>query len=136
VRAAMGRLEVVCDTYLSVSTPVQMAAATLLVHGTPVREQIQQRVQANYRRAIELTSGTCVRALPAEGGWYVVLSVPALGPEEDLVVDLLEKSGVLAHPGYFFDFARGSFLVASLLGPETEFAEGLARILRHFDCNR
>ena len=101
-----------CDTYLSVSTPVQIAARALLDRGTSVRDQIQHRVRANYRRAIELTAGTSVRALP-EGGWYGVLSVPAIGPEEDLVVDLLEKSDVLAHPGYFFDFPRGSFLVVS-----------------------
>jgi alanine-synthesizing transaminase len=135
VRSALARLEVMCDTYLSVSTPVQIAARALLDRGASVREQIQHRVQANYRRAIELTTGTSVRALPAEGGWYGVLSVPAIGAEEDLVVDLLEKSDVLAHPGYFFDFPRGSFLVVSLLGPEPDFASGIARILRHFDCN-
>jgi hypothetical protein len=57
--------------------------------------------------------------------------VPSLGSEEDLVLALVEHAGVLAHPGYFFDFPRESFLVVSLLPPEPVFADGIDRILRH-----
>ena len=74
------------------------------------------------------------RVLPGGGGWYAVLDVPSLEPEEDLVVRLLTREEVLAHPGYFFDFPRESFLVVSLLPPEASFADGVARILRHFEC--
>jgi aspartate/methionine/tyrosine aminotransferase len=114
---------------------VQLAAPALFERGAAVREQIQARVLANYRYAAETASGTACGVVPAEGGWYAVLSVPALEPEEDLVVHLLETSGVLAHPGYFFDFPRESFLVVSLLAPERDFRAGTQRILRHFDCN-
>jgi alanine-synthesizing transaminase len=62
-----------------------------------------------------------------------VLQVPTFESEEDLVVRLL-TDGVLTHPGYFFDFPRESFLVVSLLPPEPSFADGIARVLRHFDC--
>ena len=62
-----------------------------------------------------------------------MLQVPSLESEEDLVLRLLGE-GVLAHPGYFFDFSRESFLVVSLLPPEAPFADGVSRILRHFDC--
>ena len=74
----------------------------------------------------------CARA---EAGWYAVLQVPTLGTEEELVLDLLTRDGVLVHPGYFFDFPRESYLVVSLLTPEASFADGLDRILRHFDCS-
>jgi hypothetical protein len=134
VDEALARLELICDTYLSVSTPVQIAARSFFTGGAAIREQIQVRVRANYERAVAATAGTCCQTLQAEGGWYAVLSVPSLGPEEDLVVDLLEQSGVLAHPGYFFDFARESFLIVSLLGRENEFIAGIDAILRHFDC--
>ena len=134
VGEALERLEVICDTYLSVSTPVQLAAEGLLARGAEVRTQIQQRVVANYRRARELTAGTACTALRAEGGWYAVLQVPTLGGEEDLAVDLLERRGVLLHPGFFFDFPRESFLIASLLGPERQFEHGINAVLRHFDC--
>ena len=67
--------------------------------------------------------------LRSEGGWYAVLQVPTFRPEQELVLDLLVGDGVLAHPGYFFDFPRESYLVVSLLVPEAEFSEGVERVL-------
>lgn len=135
VDEARERLELICDTYLSVSTPVQVAAAGLLARGAAIRTQIAARIVANYQR---LTSATATvpscRVVPGDGGWSAVLQVPSLESEEDLVMRLLTVGGVLAHPGYFFDFPRESFLVFSLLAPEAVFADGVARVLRHFDC--
>lgn len=131
VGRALARLEVACDTYLSVSTPVQAAAADLLERGAPIRRQIAQRVSANYRRLIAAADlAPACRVRHAEGGWYGVLQVPSLGAEEDLVLDLLTEDAVLVHPGYFFDFPHESFLVLSLLPPEQVFADGLSRVLR------
>jgi alanine-synthesizing transaminase len=134
VAAALERLELVCDTYLAVSTPAQLAAPALLERGAAVRSQISTRIRANYR-TLQRAAGavpTC-RVLRSDGGWYAVLQVPSLESEEDLVLRLLGE-GVLAHPGYFFDFPRESFLVVSLLPPDAVFADGISRILRHFDC--
>ena len=63
-----------------------------------------------------------------------MLQVPSLEPEEELVLRLL-GDGVLVQPGYFFDFSRESFLVVSLITPPAVLADGIDRILRHFDCN-
>ena len=135
VRAALERLEVICDTYLSVSTPVQMAAAELLERGVCVREQIARRVSANYQRLRERAASIpACRVLAGEGGWSAVLELPSLESEEALVLNLLQNEGVLAHPGYFFDFPRESYLVVSLLVSEAQFAEGTDRVLRRFDC--
>jgi len=135
VDRALERLEWLCDTYLSVSTPVQAATAELLRRGAPVRSQIQARVAANYRQLTALAAATpSCRALRADGGWYGVLQVPSLGTEEDLVLDLLEKDGILTHPGYFFDFPRESYLIVSLLVPEAAFGRAVECMLRHFDC--
>jgi alanine-synthesizing transaminase len=134
VAEALERLELICDTYLAVSTPVQLAAAELLLHGAAVRSQISTRSVANLRTLQESVAGVpACRVLPADGGWYAVLHVPSFESEEALVLRLLDE-GVLTHPGYFFDFPRESFLVVSLLPPERAFAEGVARVLRHFDC--
>ncbi len=136
VRAAIGQLDLACDTYLSVSTPVQLAAADLLRRGAVVRDQIRARIAANYHQLVAFgNDAPACRVLAAEGGWYAVLQVPSLGSEEDLVLDLLTTDGVLAHPGYFFDFTRESYLVVSLLTRETAFNDGMARIQRHFDCS-
>jgi len=127
---ALERLEIVCDTYLSVSTPVQAGAAELLERGRPIRAQIQARAAANYRRLVERNAAApACRVLRSEGGWYAVLQVPTFRSEEDLVLDLLMNDGVLAHPGYFFDFPRESYLVVSLIVPHEEFSEGVERLL-------
>jgi aspartate/methionine/tyrosine aminotransferase len=133
---ALARLELICDTYLSVSTPVQLAAPELLRRGGRVREQIASRITANYRSLRERAAATpSCRVLEAEGGWYGVVQVPTFTSEEELVLELLEARGVLAHPGYFFDFPRESYLVIALLAPASSFAEGVGRVFGHFDCN-
>jgi alanine-synthesizing transaminase len=135
VAEALARLEFAADAYLSVSTPVQEAAAELLRAGRVVREQIQARVAGNYRdlvKSVSDESGCTV--LQADGGWYAVLRVPAIASEEDLVLSLLVDDGVLTHPGYFFDFQGGAHLVVSLLSPPPVLREGIARIWRHFAC--
>jgi len=133
--AALERLELLCDTYLSVSTPTQVAAPVLIKAGAAVRAQVQARVAANYHEALSQagTDGPC-RVLNAEGGWYVVVRLPSLGSEEELVVDLVEQEGVVVHPGYFFDFPRESYVILSLLPTAQVFAEGFGRILRRFEA--
>jgi alanine-synthesizing transaminase len=132
-RAALERIELVCDTYLSVSTPAQLATPTLLERGALIRAQIAARIAANYRRLVSTAAAVrSCHVLRSEGGWSAVLQVPTLEGEEELVVRLVAADGVLVHPGYFFDFRRESFLVMSLLTPEAAFSEGLSRVLRRF----
>jgi alanine-synthesizing transaminase len=131
----MRQLEFVCDTYLSVSTPVQAAAAELFARGAGVRSAVHERVRSNHQRlrGVVETIAAC-RLLDVEGGWYGTIQVPTLTPEDDFVVSLLETEGVLVHPGFFFDFPRESFLVLSLLPPPADFDQGVQAILRHLDC--
>jgi hypothetical protein len=68
-----------------------------------------------------------VSRLDVEGGWYAVVRIPALRPDEQTVLALLER-GVWVHPGYFFGMADSGWLVVSLLGPEEEFRAGLTAI--------
>jgi alanine-synthesizing transaminase len=132
--AVLDRLELVADTYLSVSTPVQAAAGQLLTSGAEIRAQIRARITANHASLVARAAAVpACSLLHAEGGWSAVLQVPTLESEEDLVLDLLQTGHVLTHPGYFFDFPRGSFLVLSLLPPELAFNAGVDRILRRYD---
>lgn len=135
ISAALERLEHAADTYLSVSTPVQVAAAELLRRGASIRTQIATRVRDNLReletQAKAFPSCTLLRT---EGGWYAVLQVPTFESEEELALRLLD-AGVIAHPGYFFDFPRESFVVVSLLPRRDVFRDGVTRVLRHFACS-
>jgi hypothetical protein len=130
VRDALARLEVVADTYLSVSTPVQLAAAELLARREELQAPIRERIRSNLRALQAAVGPGCpATILPPEGGWCAVLRVPATLTEEDRVTRLLEERDVLVHPGYFFDFPAEAYLVLSLLPPPGDFAEGVARLL-------
>jgi aspartate/methionine/tyrosine aminotransferase len=135
VRDALERLEIICDAYLSVSTPVQVAAPLLIESGALVRAQILDRVRANYR-ALRAAAARhpAIEVLDADAGWSAVLRVPSTRSEEDLVVDLLDRDGVLVHPGFFFDFAHEAFLIVSLLPEPQVFADGIQRVLERADA--
>jgi len=128
--AALDGLELIADTFLSVGTPVQVAASVLLERGAAVRAAIHARVRANLAAARRIASvHPACDLLPVEGGWSAVVRVPATRSEETLVLDLLSRERILVHPGYFFDFEHEAFVIVSLLVPEAEFADGLARTL-------
>jgi alanine-synthesizing transaminase len=127
---ALAAYEIVADTYLSVSTPVQAAAASLIEHGAAIRAQILARVRRNLDALRTMAAAhPAVDVLRVEGGWSAVLQVPQLGSEEALVLELLDKDHVLVHPGYFFDFAREAYLVVSLLVEPAAFDRAIARLL-------
>jgi alanine-synthesizing transaminase len=130
VDAALARLEIICDAFLSVSTPVQHAARALLAHGAAIRRLILERVRRNLEALRALAAGhPACSVLRVEGGWSAVVRVPATRSEESLVLDLLERDGVLVHPGYFFDFPHEAFVVVSLLPDPDSFRDGAARLL-------
>jgi hypothetical protein len=131
VQAAMQRLDVIGDTYLSPSTPVQLALGEMLSMRGDLQKQMQQRLCSNLKFLDALMQQSSVDRLKRDGGWYAVLRVPATGSDEDLAIELLENYGVLVHPGHFFDFPRDGFVIVSLIAREAEFQEG-ARRLRNF----
>lgn len=133
VAAARAQLELIADTYLSVSTPVQTAAEGLIAAGAGMRGQILARATRNLESLrAAVTRCPALNLLRTEGGWSAVLRVPATRAEEDLVIALVEEDGVLVHPGYFFDFAHEAFLVVSLIAPPDEFDRGVAAIAGRF----
>jgi hypothetical protein len=131
VEDALTRLEWVADTYLSVGTPVQLALPRLLEHGRRAVEAIWARVLRNERALrTAFPAGGAVTVAPVAAGWAACLRVPAVRPEEEIVLDLLETHDVLVHPGYFYEFPSEAWLVVSLLPPPDVFAEGAARLAR------
>ena len=130
---AKARLEVIADTFLSMSAPVQLALPAFLSQGRAFQKQLIERVSRNLAeldRQLSLQE-ICSR-LEVEGGWYAVLRVPATRPDEDLALALLNEKGVYVHPGHFFDFPRDGFLVVSLISRDAEFSRGLTSLLEFF----
>lgn len=130
---ALARLEVISDAYLSVGTPVQLAAPALLAMRSAFQAQVKARLQANLRELdAQLSRQAACNRLSCEGGWSVVLRVPAEQSDEELAITLLTNQNVHVHPGHFYDFEQPGHAVASLIVPEQEFAEGIRRVLAHF----
>jgi alanine-synthesizing transaminase len=126
---AWEKLEWIGDTYLSVSTPVQCAAARLLAAGDTVQRQIRERASANLAFARNALAGSPANILAVEGGWYITLQVPRIRSEEEWTIALLERADVLVQPGFFYDFETEAYLIVSLLTAPEIFREGLSRLV-------
>ncbi len=122
---ALERLEILNDTYLSSSAPVQSALPRLFELGRPVREQILRRAIENDHALRSLFQNTSSSVLHADGGWYGIIRVPRTKSEEAWALELIDKVNVCVQPGYFFDFMDEGFLVVSLLTPQKTFREGI-----------
>ncbi len=127
--AALERLELIADTYLSVAAPVQIALPRLLAASAAVRGQIAGRTRANLALLRQATERSAARPQHVEGGWYAILQVPRTRSEEEWAIALLERRGVLVQPGFYYDFEGEAFLVLSLLTPPEVFAEGVRRLV-------
>ncbi len=129
-RQAQEYLDLLADTYLSVSTPIQHAAPPWLKLKPLLQNQIKERIKANLEfLQTQFAPHPNYRVLRTEGGWYAVIALPFLHREEKFVLFTLDRDNVLVHPGYFFDFPYEGFLVASLLPPPEFFRQGVSRLL-------
>jgi alanine-synthesizing transaminase len=131
---ALERLEVIADTYLSVSAPIQWAARAFLEQRKMIQPRLNARLRANLAELdLQLArQQICVR-LALQGGWYVVLRVPVTRPDEELAIQLLRSCSVLVHPGHFYDFPQDGYLVISLIAPEKDFRVAMERLLTFLD---
>jgi alanine-synthesizing transaminase len=127
---AMGRLEVIADTYLSMNAPVQWAVPVLLEQRKDIQRQLLGRVRANLAELDRQIAGqeACTR-LSVEGGWYAVVRVPVTRSDEELAIELVREKRVVVHPGHFYDFPGDGYLVLSLITSAEEFNEGVSRLL-------
>jgi aspartate/methionine/tyrosine aminotransferase len=127
---ALDRLDIIADTYLSVSTPGQHAVGKWIEQGALVRVQILERIRENLA---VLDSGAAhgagVSRLAAEGGWYAILRLPNVRGDEEWAMELLQADGVYVHPGHFFGLPKQGYLVVSLLPEPKRFREGVEKLL-------
>src|ERR1700685_2766076 len=131
VSAALARMEVIADTYLSMNAAIQLAAPVLLEERHFNQSFLLDRVRPNLSeldRALAKQK-TC-RRLDVEGGWYAVLRVPVTQSDEDLVIEILRWLSVLLHPGRFSDFSGDGHLIVSLITPPRDFQKGIAQVLK------
>jgi alanine-synthesizing transaminase len=115
------------------NAPMQYALPAMLDTRHGMQQQIRQRTKANLAALdLQLRQQSLVSRLHTEAGWYAVLRVPALAPDEETAVRLLQQQRVLVHPGSFYGMPAQGWLVVSLLPQEAEFQQGVERLLQFF----
>jgi aspartate/methionine/tyrosine aminotransferase len=134
VAAAGARLEIIADTFLSMNAPIQLAAPVLLEQRKRIQPILIDRLRVNLAELDrQLASHPECTRLQVEGGWYSILRVPVVRSDEDLAIDLVRRTGVIVHPGHFYDFPRDGNLVLSLITEPSDFRAGVARLLEEVE---
>ena len=130
MQAALQRLDVIADTFLSLSAPLQLALPVWLRGRKLVQQQIQERVKQNLASLdLLLDSAASIDRQAVEGGWYATLRAPALLGGEATALWLMVEHGIAVHPGNFFGMAGEGYFVISLLPREAEFIADIAELL-------
>lgn len=130
VQEALDRLDWIADAYLSVSTPVALAAPELLAAAAPVGAAIAGRCRRNLAALRTAAAALPAASVPSVGGgWSASLRLPAVVDEEELALRLLVARGVAVQPGYLYDLPRSPTLVLGLLTPEALWDAGVASLV-------
>ncbi len=122
------RLELLLDTYLSVSNPVQQRLEDLLHAGETVQAKIARRALTNLSLGREILAGSPAHFLQTEGGWSAIIQLPNTLSEDAWITRLFRDHSVLVQPGYFFDMPSEAYIVVSLITPPRLFKLGLGRL--------
>jgi alanine-synthesizing transaminase len=133
VRAAAERLEHIADAYLSVSSVAQLALPRLLNERELVQREVLTRLRSNRDALVQMLAGSAASVPRIEGGWYAIVTLPAVKSDEAWCLELLKKQKVVVQPGYFYDLP-GTHVVLSLITPEAIFSEGVKRLRTAVDA--
>ncbi|WP_101621660.1 pyridoxal phosphate-dependent aminotransferase [Bifidobacterium parmae] len=132
VREAQRRLDVIADDYLPMSDIIADRLPGLLSVAPRQTAHVRDRVRANLATLHTLLARDehgLVDVLRAEGGWNVLLRVPAVIDENELVLRLIGTRRLTGQPGYFFDMTTNGYLALSLLPEADEFRANVTAVL-------
>lgn len=132
VAEAQRRLDVIADDYLPMSDIIAGCIPALLDAAEAQTDRVRERVRGNLaalHRMLESDELGVVNVLRPEGGWNVLLRVPSVLDENELVLKLIADYRLTGQPGYFFDMTSNGYLAVSLLPEPEEFKRGIAAVL-------
>ena len=132
VDEAKRRLDVVADDYLPMSEIIAKQLPAMLGAAAAQTARVRERVQTNLaalHTMLDDDEQGMVSVLRAEGGWNVLLRVPSVLDENELVLSMIEKHGISGQPGYFFDMTSNGYLAISLLPEPDEFRHNVQTVL-------
>ena len=120
-RNALGRLEVIADTFLSMNAPVQFALPRWLRERKSIQKQILERISGNF----SIAESYNLDVLHLEAGWSAILRLRQFDYAAD---SLLEMVNVIVHPGSFYGIGERGRVVVSLIVPPEQFSAGMKKI--------
>jgi alanine-synthesizing transaminase len=126
VKKSVAALELISDTFLPVNEIAQFATPQIFDRGGAFLQQYKNWISRCRNAAVEGLKA--VGFVAPKGGFYI--TVPIAHDEEQATADLLEKNGILVHPGYFYDIAPDHLVMTFIDDPEsvgTHF-EKIARV--------
>jgi aspartate/methionine/tyrosine aminotransferase len=126
VAEAMARLEVIADTFLSMSAPAQLALPVWLAERHGLQQQVRERMRLNLAALDARLRGSSAERLAMQGGWTAVLRVPRTVAGEPFALSAL-GAGVVVQPGPFYGLPDGRAVLSLLTAPEV-WTEGLKRL--------
>lgn len=132
VDEAKRRLDMVADDYLPMSEIIAKQIPAMLGAAAAQTARVRERVQTNLaalHTMLDDDEQGMVSVLRAEGGWNVLLRVPSVLDENELVLSMIEKHGISGQPGYFFDMTSNGYLAISLLPEPDEFRHNVQTVL-------
>ena len=132
VTEAKRRLDMIADDYLPMSEIIAKRIPELLDAAPAQTGRVRERVRGNLaglHAMLDADERGLVSVLRPEGGWNVLLRVPGVLDENDLVLHMIERHGVSGQPGYFFDMASNGYLAISLLPEPDDFRRNVRVVL-------
>jgi len=119
VEPALERLALIADSFLSVSTPAQLAVGRALAGAAPLQRRVRARVRENLAALRQAVAGGAASVCGSEGGWAAILRLPAVAglDDEGWALAFLEQ-GVAVHPGGLYDLDGCHAVVSLLVEPE------------------
>lgn len=131
VAEAQRRLDVIADDYLPMSDIIAERIPALLNAAPAQTRRVGSACAITWPSctSCDADPNGLVSVLRAEGGWNVLLRVPSVIDENELVLRLIDEHKLTGQPGYFFDMTSNGYLAVSLLPEPDEFERGIRAVL-------
>ena len=120
---ALQRLELMADTFLSVSTPSQLAVAHWLGQAPALQRRVRDRIDQN----VQLLKEARLDLFDVAAGWSAILCLPKVFAGES-AFETLRRVAILTHPAHFYGLQGSNRVVLSLIIPTETMQQATARI--------
>lgn len=124
-------LEIICDTYLSVSTPSQILVKNLLNKEVSRQKYIKKIIRLNLKEIKKITnSGNSLNPIVIDFGWYLPIKVVTPISIDAFTEYLCKEMNVKVYSGKLFNFDEEKIIVISLLNHKKTIRKGFKRIYK------